>query len=83
MVKKLLCLCMAVFALVACGCGSDKSDTSQNAGQAYAVITDDTGKTVTLDKKPQRVVEAVNWQVDRRLSRTTQRFPIAISPSRK
>ena len=50
MVKKLLCLCMAVFALVACGCGSDKSDTSQNAGQAYAVITDDTGKTVTLDK---------------------------------
>ena len=56
MIKKLLCLCIAVFALAVCGCGSDKSNASPNTAQAYAVITDDTGKTVTLDKKPQRVV---------------------------
>ena len=56
MIKKLLCLCIAVFALAVCGCGSDKSNASPNTAQGYAVITDDTGKTVTLDKKPQRVV---------------------------
>ena len=56
--KKILFLMMAsLFLLAAAGCGSKAADTPDgNAKQAYAVIKDDMGREVTLDKKPERIV---------------------------
>ena len=56
--KKILFLMMAsLFLLAAAGCGSKAADTLDgNAKQAYAVIKDDMGREVTLDKKPERIV---------------------------
>lgn len=56
--KKILFLMMAsLFLLAAAGCGSKAADAPDgNAKQAYAVIKDDMGREVTLDKKPERIV---------------------------
>jgi len=53
--KQWTLILLAVFSLVLAGCGAP---AAQNAGesQAYAVITDDSGRTVSFDKKPERIV---------------------------
>lgn len=53
--KQWILILLAVFSLVLAGCGAP---AAQNAGerQAYAVITDDSGRTVSFDKKPERIV---------------------------
>ena len=53
--KQWTLILLAVFSLVLAGCGAP---AAQNAGesQTYAVITDDSGRTVSFDKKPERIV---------------------------
>jgi len=53
--KQWTLILLAVFSLALAGCGAP---AAQNAGesQAYAVITDDNGRTVSFDKKPERIV---------------------------
>lgn len=53
-----ICLFLGLFVLLAAGCTpqqAGRTDSAQTDG-AYAVITDDMGRTVTLAHKPQRVV---------------------------
>ena len=58
--KKLLAaiFCMAMLVVVAgCGGGGKKAEEPKaNNAAAFAVIKDDLGRTVTLDKKPERIV---------------------------
>ena len=53
--KQWTLILLAVFSLALAGCGAP---AAQNAGesQTYAVITDDNGRTVSFDKKPERIV---------------------------
>lgn len=56
--KKILFLVMlSVFLLAAAGCGTKMAGQTEDAAQpAYAVITDDIGREVTLAQKPERIV---------------------------
>ena len=42
-------------ALLLTACGAPAAENT-NAGSAYAIVTDDNGRTVTFDKKPERIV---------------------------
>uniref|UniRef100_UPI00288A3C1A ABC transporter substrate-binding protein n=1 Tax=Selenomonas artemidis TaxID=671224 RepID=UPI00288A3C1A len=42
-------------ALLLTACGAPAAENT-NAGSAYATVTDDNGRTVTFDKKPERIV---------------------------
>ncbi|MGN0940825.1 MAG: ABC transporter substrate-binding protein [Selenomonadaceae bacterium] len=57
--KKLLavifCISM-IFVVAGCGGGKKAEEPKANNAEAYAVIKDDLGRTVTLDKKPERIV---------------------------
>lgn len=56
MKKILLLMMVSVFLLVSAGCGTKAVDSAnENVQQAYAVIEDDMGRKVTLDKKPERI----------------------------
>lgn len=49
-----LLLCFSIFFA---GCGNNKQDTTAgSSNNAFAIITDDVGRTVTLTKKPERIV---------------------------
>ncbi len=48
--------CFLMLALGAWGCGPQTAATTQDSGEAFAVLTDDIGRSVVLAKKPERVV---------------------------
>ena len=48
--------CFLMLALGAWGCGQQTAATTQDSGEAFAVLTDDIGRSVVLAKKPERVV---------------------------
>lgn len=52
--KKFFCLALCLLMFVIAGCGSQEE--KQQAAGKYATITDAAGRTVALDKKPERVV---------------------------
>lgn len=54
--KKLLFLMLMVMAGVVSGCGPSPSAGGADSSGAYAVITDDLGREVVLEKKPERIV---------------------------
>lgn len=59
--KRLLMLWFVIILLmsfIAAGCSSNKSETSRdpNAASAYMTIKDNAGRTVTISKKPERIV---------------------------
>lgn len=55
--KKFLLLILSLCCLVVmAGCSPQNAATQKGSGSAYAVLTDDLGRQVTLEKKPQRVV---------------------------
>lgn len=50
------CLVAVFFALFAAACGGEKAGgESAAAGESFTVITDDAGRSVTLDAKPNRI----------------------------
>lgn len=53
--KKLICLFLAICAFSVFGCGSSESGSEQVKGK-FATVIDAAGRTVALDKKPERVV---------------------------
>ncbi|WP_293987641.1 ABC transporter substrate-binding protein [uncultured Megasphaera sp.] len=55
--KKFCLLILSLCCLVVlAGCSPQNAATQKGSGSAYAVLTDDLGRQVTLEKKPQRVV---------------------------
>lgn len=52
--KKFFCLALCLLMFVIAGCASQEA--KQQAAGKYATITDAAGRTVALDKKPERVV---------------------------
>jgi hypothetical protein len=54
MMKHLALVFLAAFTLVLTACGAPVAEQTTQGG--YATITDDNGRTVTFDKKPERIV---------------------------
>ena len=51
----LLILSAIFFLIMLAGCGNDNA-TSENSGENFCVVTDDSGREVKLSKKPERIV---------------------------
>ncbi len=58
MIKQIIAFCATAGLIVFFTCGCAKTSAPQ-AGGAYYTFTDDLGKAVTLDAKPQRVISAM------------------------
>ena len=56
MQKILSTVMVFIFALLVVGCGEDEMYTTTTTREIFNFITDDAGRDVPLDKKPERIV---------------------------
>ncbi|MEG6585140.1 ABC transporter substrate-binding protein [Dendrosporobacter sp. 1207_IL3150] len=55
-IKQLLAVCLTLIVVILTGCGRTEAPAAKNDQKSFLTVTDDAGRTVSLEKKPERIV---------------------------